>query len=321
MNHINAMNLGVFTSGTEKPTRGGKPAKKTLIVTGVARSGTSLIASMLKEAGIYMGEFLHEVVEEDAQILEMLRSGQKNNLKALIADRNAHHDRWGFKVPNLHAYLDHRDLKKFRNPHLIVIYRDPVAVAQRNVLSEHLEQFDALIAASNAMHAMARFAKMADCPALLLSYEKALAFPNVLIDSLIAFCDLRLDQNARNLLYLRVQPNRAEYLAAARRHFRGKIDGLVDGQLFGWCNQDGRMEPVRVDILANGRLIESVRADLFRDDLAAIGVGNGCHGFAVDIAHYGLTGGTEIRARVSGRTIELENSGMTLGAMPVRITA
>ena len=81
------------------------------------------------------------------------------------------------------------------------------------------------------------------------------------------------------------------------------------------------MEPVRVDILANGRLIESVRADLFRDDLAAIGVGNGCHGFAVDIARYGLTGGTEIRARVSGRTIELENSGMTLGAMPVRITA
>ena len=320
MNHFSAMNTGVYTSPKASNGRVEKSAKKTFIVTGIARSGTSLIASMLKEAGIFIGEFMHEVVNEDAQIIEFLRSHDIGLLKSLVRQRNAKFPRWGFKAPDLHAFLRATDLSLFRNPHLIVIYRDPVAVAMRNVLSEHVAELDALISAANGMHSMAQFVKMAQCPVLLLSYEKALTFPNIAIDSLIEFCDLQLDDNGRNRLFLQVQPNRAEYLAAATRHFAGCIDGVLDGQLYGWCLQVGRMEPVRLDLFADDRPIETFRADRYRQDLATGGVGNGCHGFFVDLSPHRLRDDAVIRVKVNNRVLELDNSGQKLGQFEVHTT-
>ena len=46
-----------------------------LIVTGLARSGTSMLAAVLRRAGVFMGEQLYETVDEDAQMLAVLRSG------------------------------------------------------------------------------------------------------------------------------------------------------------------------------------------------------------------------------------------------------
>jgi hypothetical protein len=99
-----ALNTGVIVQrdGAAKSRDGGK---RTIVVTGVARSGTSLVASVLKAAGLHMGDFLHDVVQEDAQMLEIVRSRDTALLRTLIQQRNAQHPRWGFKVPNLHAYM------------------------------------------------------------------------------------------------------------------------------------------------------------------------------------------------------------------------
>jgi hypothetical protein len=320
VNHSSAMNIGVYASPNASNGSSPKATKKTLIVTGIARSGTSLVASLLKEAGVFIGEFMHEVVNEDAQIIEFLRSQHIDLLKTLIRQRNTKYPRWGFKAPDLHAFLRYQDLSLFRNPHLIVIYRDPVAVAIRNALSEHVGELDALVSASNGMHSLAQFVKMANCPLLLLSYEKALTFPNIAIDSLVDFCGLQLDDNTRNRMFLQVQPNRAEYLAAATRHFSGCIDGILDGQLYGWCLQVGRMEPVRLDLFADDRLIETFLSDRYREDLAHGGVGNGCHGFFVDLTPYGLRGDAVIRVKVNNRVLELDNSGQPLGRFDVQMT-
>jgi len=313
-NRINAaVNIGVFANKTDSSARPYKTGtKKTIIVTGIARSGTSMIASMLQEAGLFIGEFLYDVVNEDAQILEFLRSGNKELLKTLIAQRNGQHVQWGFKIPNLHAYLRHDDLSLFRNPHLIVISRDPVAVAMRDSISEHLGELQAMVGASSALHSLAQFVQRVDCPVLLVSYEKALSFPNVIIDSVLKFCGITPEEGIRNRLFVHVQPNRAEYLTAATRRFLGRIDGILDGQLYGWCCQEGRLEPVRLDLLADGRLLETFHADSFREDLAAGGVGNGCHGFFLDLKRHRLKVATVIRVKVTDRVLELENSGHRL---------
>jgi hypothetical protein len=250
-------------------------------------------------------------------MLEALHSRDMKMLDALIRDRNAAHAQWGFKLPNLHAFLEHQELSRFRNPRLVVIFRDPVAVAVRNVLSEHYAEMQALVGASNAAYSLIRFVEQIPFPVLLLSYEKALAFPGTLIDSLLAFCELRPDDATRNRMFLRLQPNRAEYLVAARRRYVGAIDGILNGQLYGWCAQEGRVEPVRLELHAGGHVVGTFSADHYRQDLAKIGVGNGNHGFFVDLKTLGLAPDTVISVKIAGRVLELQNSGKQLGSFAV----
>jgi hypothetical protein len=328
MNHISALNVGVINSARSASDETGrgktgrtKAAGKTIIVTGVARSGTSLIAALLKAADVFMGEFLYDVVNEDAHMLELLRSRDRTLLKQLIRQRNGKHASWGFKIPNLNAYLKPDDLSLFRNPHLVIVCRDPVAVAVRNALSEHYSEMEAMFNATTAMQALSYFVQRTQCPVLLLSYEKALSFPNTVIDSLMGFCQVEIDEFKRGELFLQIKPNRTEYLLAATRHFAGRIDGLLDGQLYGWCFQDRRIEPVAVDVFADDGLLGTVRADAFREDLADQGAGSGCHGFFLDLGPFGLRPNAVIRARVNGRTIELDNSGKRLSALDARVSA
>jgi hypothetical protein len=320
MDQANLLNTGIISCAPVASRARREQAKRTFIVTGIARSGTSLIASLLKEAGVFMGAFLHNVVNEDAQILEVLRRRDMETLKTLVRNRNAENAQWGFKVPNLHAYLKHTELGMFRNPHLLVIYRDPVAVAVRNALSEHYSEVDALVNSANAMHSMAQFARRAECPVLLLSYEKALSLPNTMIERVLEFCGLALHDADRARLLMQVQPNRPEYLAASTSSFEGRIDGVFNGELYGWCWQTGRLEPVRLQVFADDRPVATVVADAFREDLMHAGVGNGCHGFFVPIARHGVRRSAVIRVKISNRVLELENSGMALGALPEMVS-
>ena len=42
---------------------------------------------------------------------------------------------WGFKRPGLYNLIAPQELELFRRPFLILTFRDPVAIAQRNVIS------------------------------------------------------------------------------------------------------------------------------------------------------------------------------------------
>ena len=313
-----ALNTGVIVrrDGAAKSRDGGK---RTIVVTGVARSGTSLVASVLKAAGLHMGDFLHDVVQEDAQMLEIVRSRDTALLRALIQQRNTKHPRWGFKIPNLHAYLRYDELGLFRNPHMIAIYRDPVAIAMRNALSEHTDQLQGVIAAAGAMQAMTRFAEKAACPLLLLSYEKVVSVPSLLVDSVLDFCGISLSAAKRKALLEHVKPNNPEYLVVASRRFLGRIDGLMDGALYGWCCEENRLEPVRLEVLANDRTLEAFLADRYRADLAGGGVGNGCHGFSIDLGHHKIPADAVIRVKIAGRLLDLENSGQRLDRLDSRV--
>lgn len=316
MSDTQALNTGIIVRPGGTAKRKGAD-KRTIVVTGVARSGTSMVAAVLRAAGLHMGDFVHDVVHEDAQILEIVQSQDMNLLRDIIQDRNKKYNSWGFKVPNLHAHMRYDSLNMFRNPHLVAIYRDPAAVAKRNALSEHTDPLDGVLAASGAMQALTRFAQQAGCPLLLLSYEKIIGFPPLLVDSLAEFCGLAVGPAQRAALLKQVQPNSAEYRAAASRRFLGRIDGFLNGALYGWCFEENRLTSVRLDVLADGRLLESFDADRYRADLASGSIGNGCHSFMVDLGHHKLPATATIRVRIAGRQLELENSGQALGAFPV----
>jgi hypothetical protein len=289
--------------------------QKTLLVTGLARSGTSMLAALLQAAGVWLGDHVYEPINEDAEITQMLQARDFARLDVLIARQNARTAIWGFKMPDLHQFIQRDELQRFRNPHLIAIFRDPVAVAARNALSEHYEGTRAMIEATSAMHSLAQFVRASHVPFLLLSYEKALIFPQAFIDNVLAFCGIALDEARRKELLRHVQPNRNEYVTTSKRSFEGNLEGVENGNLIGWARHIGHMAPVLLDLLIDDRLAATFTASEFRDDLLAVGMGNGNHAFSLDLADHELNDSSVIRIRFNRRTIELANSGKSVGEL------
>ncbi len=310
------LNQGVIAHTAPARGRGRSTQEKTLLVTGLARSGTSMVAALLQEAGVWLGDHVYEPINEDAEITQILRARDFTRLDALIERQNAKAPVWGFKMPDLHQFLQHDELQRFRNPHLIVIYRDPVAVAVRSALSEQVDGTQAIIVeTTSAMHSMAQFVRASRLPFLLLSYEKALVFPQVFIDSVLTFCGIKLDEEKRAGLLRHVQPNRAQYVLTAKRVFDGHLEGVLDGKLYGWARHIGNLTPVLLDLLIDDRLAATFPAGEFRGDLLAAGLGNGNHAFFLDLGEHDVNDSSVIRVRVNRRTFELANSGKSLAEL------
>jgi hypothetical protein len=299
------------------PARGRKrvAAEKTLLITGLARSGTSMLAALLQAAGVWLGDHVYQPINEDAEITQLLRARDFTRLDALIARQNGKAPIWGFKMPDLHQFLQHDEMARFRNPHLLVIFRDPVAVAARNALSEQVDGTQAIIDATSAMHALTQFVRASHLPFLFLSYEKALVFPRVFIDNVLGFCGIALDEPRRVELLEHVQPNRSQYVLTANRTFEGHLEGVLDGRLYGWARHVGELMPVLLDLMIDDRLAATFLAGDFRDDLLAANLGNGNHAFFLDLNDFAAADSSVIRIRVNRRTFELANSGKSLAEL------
>ncbi|HET6306794.1 MAG TPA: hypothetical protein VFG12_06385 [Rhodopila sp.] len=285
---------------------------RTFIVSGIGRGGTTLAVTILRDAGVFVGDHVAEVSVEDLEMLTILQQRDPARLDRLIARRNASGKDWGFKVPHIAAYLQPSDLARFRNPHLIVIFRDPVAITVRHAIAEQVAPVPALQATTEAMHGLAGFVTRATCPALLLSYEKALIFPGDFLNALASFCAIPLTEELRQLLMRQIRPNADDYINRARRSFAGVIDHLRDGILSGWCCEIGSSYPVDLDLFCNGIKVLTFKADRFRPDLAPAGFGDGNSGFSLDLAPLALPPQTRVQIRVSERVFELANSGRRL---------
>ena len=307
------LNQGVISRAVRGRKR--NAAEQTLLITGLARSGTSILAGILQSAGVWLGDHVYEPINEDAEIAQMLRARDLSRLDALISRHNAKAPVWGLKIPDLHQFLQHDELSLFRNPHLIVIFRDPVAVAARNALSEQMDGMQAIIEATSAMHALAQFVRASRLPFLFVSYEKALVFPRSFIDNVLDFCGIALDEAGRAGLLRHVQPNRSQYVLTANRTFEGILEGVLDGRLYGWARHVGNLMPLLLDLLIDGTLAATFPAGEFRDDLLAANLGNGNHAFFLDLGDLDVTDSSVVRIRVNGRTFELANSGMSLAEL------
>lgn len=308
----NLINNGVIVirPPAAEPPNGGR----TFIVTGLHRSGTTLLATILRQVGIFMGAEINDIVHEDETIAQHLTAGDNAALTALIAERNATYGTWGFKFPSLHRSLAPADIGRFSNPQLIVTFRDPVSVAVRAALSEYQTPMQALRAAIDEQAALTAFIDSLSCPTLLLSYEKSLIFPARFIDAILAFCGLPRGETLRDSLLHLIEPNRPTYIAQARRVYDGVIDGLTDGALHGWCRLTAEDTPVTLELLADDLVVTRFVADQFRPDLRDAGFGTGHHAFAMDLGDFGLRPDAVIRVRVAGYGIELKRGGRMLAA-------
>jgi hypothetical protein len=104
--------------------------RKTFVVLGSPRGGTSLLAGALHRAGVYMGKFRSNQYEDpDFKIPPKLAFEAPARLAPTIGSRNLQFEYWGWKVPNNIYYIRHV-VQLLVNPVFLFIYRDPLAIAK-----------------------------------------------------------------------------------------------------------------------------------------------------------------------------------------------
>ena len=94
--------------------------EKNIIVIGVARGGTSIIAGSLKHLGLFMGNACDPVFE-DTRLSLAFEKQAKEKFESVIVDYNNKHDVWAWKRPSSLNDLP-SIAKKLRNPHFVFVF-------------------------------------------------------------------------------------------------------------------------------------------------------------------------------------------------------
>ena len=293
----------ILRKGTPLPH--GTP--RTLIVVGPARSGTTMVAKMLHDLGIFMGERLGSTCQ-DAVMSEISRAlfhGRADISHPGIEEVLRRRDRlfavWGWKFTD---HLFEPLYAKTRNPHLILVFRDPVAIATRESVSQGravLSSFRrALDQLANFGHLLASTAY----PCLAVSYERALKRTPELVEGLLDFAGTGASPQARERALEWAQPGSPEYLRETRAP---DVEGMIDevgAHIEGWLRWPHLPDKrVAFTLLIDGKTICRGVADRFRADLEQEFNNDGRCAFTIPVPEY-LRDGRKHRVHieVSGAT-------------------
>ncbi len=189
------------------------------LVLGTPRGGTSVVAGLLRLAGLPMGEHIDETNQEDLEFLDIgqqLRSPSETDagfhhvVAAEQRFRNLHDLRaasngaWGFKDPTLIDYLSDV-IQYINNPRLICVLRGPVAVALREEMAGH--SFDAILRLTVARQSrIVAFVDSCDFPTLFVSYDKLMLRPWETFGVISEFVTGAVDESLQEVVVRYVVP-------------------------------------------------------------------------------------------------------------------
>jgi hypothetical protein len=283
----------------------------TIIVVGLPRSGTSMVASVMKTLGVFVGQQIDNAVFEDREIAAAIDSETIDRFAEIVAARNTAHRIWGFKRPEAYRQLD-RLCAACRNPRVIVSFRDILAIALRNKISmqmDTLAQLPQLVSQYQALVAAIRHTSL---PVLLISYEKSLQFPVETATEIASFCGVEASATLINSAATIIENGNAFYLQAARLQYQGHVGRFVNGELRGWAKTYRRdRSRLIVELELNGNVVQTTRADQYRPDVEKAGIGDGRYGFVFKIAD-DVDRNSIVNVRVQDSKIALTNSGQPL---------
>ena len=281
----------------------------TVVITGLGRSGTSMLAQTLQTAGLPIGNELAIGTYEDQTLAQLLRRNQRGELLRLIKERNRCHDQWGLKLPS-HLVLQARFLKLLRDPVFVVIFRDSLAIAGRRSISRGDALLHELLEIQKESHRMIKQITSSRLPALLISYEKALLSPGSLIDSLDRFLGLSLDQKQRSQCLSGIKPSPELYRREARNlaDQRGRIERVTISELAGWAFSTTDQSKPMLELRINGIFIQYITPSVPRDDVQRENcLDHYCVGFLASPSQK-LQPGDKVSVRFANTDIELLNS-------------
>ncbi len=180
----------------------------TLLLSGHARGGTSLLSSIVHDFGVFTGK--DHGTFENHKLGKAADEGDWDTVRSLVGDYDASHSRWAWKRPALVNYLDHV-LTLTRHPRLILIFKDVLAVAQRRAALQHRDLLEILEKTAGRYASIAGLAADLEVPLLLVNYEAAMRQKADLIDAMAGFCGID-DPAIRSRALANIESNRKDYL-------------------------------------------------------------------------------------------------------------
>jgi hypothetical protein len=290
-------------------------AAGTVVVAGLGRSGTSMLAAVLKAGGIFMGERTAIGTHEDQQIAALLQPRQRRDLRLLIEQRNQDHNLWGFKLPS-RQILQPSLFRLLRHPYLVVIFRDILAIAGRRQISKGESLQSQLTQSLGEYRRLVRFLDRIDHPCLLISYEKALLDPDMLVDQLDHFLGLHLDATTKAACRSSIQVSPAIYRREVREQqgWQGRLEEIHKDRIKGWAFVGQADAPARVEIWINGLLQHVCIAGRPRPDVQSEHqLRTSACGFCFELTppSQQLKPGDQVSARLAETEQQLRNSPLT----------
>ena len=184
---------------------------RTVIVLGVGRGGTSLVAGCLRALGVCMGTNAHPIKHEwspmsyDAEgKLELAPTIR------VVEEMNRTHGKWGWKSPR-DIFQVEQLLPFLRDPGFVFVTRD-LAEASLSGVSYQDVPFDiALDETAHVYYAITRRLRYWPWPILTLPFAEALREPGTLVELLCSFMALAPGAEAREQAVAFVQPGANSY--------------------------------------------------------------------------------------------------------------
>lgn len=283
--------------------------QKTVIVLGLNRGGTSMVAGVLERLGIYMGETVPPLYE-DRLLAHPIEHRNLRAARRVVRNHDQSHETWGIKNP-ARVLLTRRWQTIFREPVYVAVFRDTMAIANRRSVSREKDLFGELAVILAQYREQVNFLKACRRPALLVSYEKALINPTGFAHHLAGFLGIHDTRRIADAAAF-VQPSPESYHAVARHRagWNGYLDVVAPDQVAGWAFRTGDSEPVTVRLSVNGKSLHIALADLPRADVKQCyrHVTDRC-GFAFhlpDARH--LQAGDAVSVRLKGEAEDINNS-------------
>lgn len=288
---------------------------KTVIVFGVARGGTSMVAGTLSKLGVFMGnEETLAPFYEDKNLAVSFKNKDKKLAQKLVSEYNKQYPVWGMKTLSNRAWYW---LSIFREPVYVVVFRDILAAANRTVVSLNKSLFLEMLKTILHNLFLLAFLRITKRPALVVSYEKVLLFPEDFVDTLSTFLGIA-DKSTRNEAIEFIKPSPQAYLKRATTSSQlnataqwfGYIDAIETHKIIGWALSIVDSTPARIELSINGIITQTTIANLLRSDVAE--VDSRFHaqcGFEFEISEPNtLKAGDKIEIKIADLGIDLINS-------------
>lgn len=166
--------------------------KRTYVVLGAPRGGTSMLAGIMRILGIYMGpaDQLGHQHEDPAFRMETSLETKLDTIRA----RSDQHDVWGWKMPNSIHYIEQIE-EHIVNPHYVAIYRNPLSIAKSSAQRDGRDfDLNLIDVATNHYAKMNGFLRDNTHPCIAASFESARAKPRAFASELASFCQVTTNQ-------------------------------------------------------------------------------------------------------------------------------
>ncbi len=146
-----------------------------ILITGLGRSGTSAVASIVKNIGYFLGEKVSPLTGEDVELRGLLSLGKTDSVRSELYRRCETYDLVAYKDPKLFSQHGERLLADMANDWLyIFVFRDVLSITRRNVRSIGAEIDEALVSAAHHQLKLINFynkTKLSN-PTYLISFEQ-----------------------------------------------------------------------------------------------------------------------------------------------------